>query len=95
MGCLNSKPEKKYEVVIENGVEVTKQVEVKVEEVLPASAHKKIIFLGNDYVGKTSIIRQFTDNTFEEYVPATSIVSSFGKTIETAGPNGKTIKLRL
>ena len=93
MGCIKSKPAKKYEVVIENGVEVTKPV--KVEEVLPASAHKKILFLGNDYVGKTSIIRQYTTDTFEEYVPATSIVSNFSKTIETAGPNGKTVKLRL
>ena len=95
MGCVKSKTPKKYEVVVENGVQVTKEVEVKVEEVLPASAHKKIIFLGNDYVGKTSIIRQYTEDTFEEYVPPTSIVSNFDKTIETAGPNGKPMKLRL
>ena len=95
MGCKKSKPVKKYEVVVENGVEVTKVVEVKAEEVLPASAHKKILFLGNDYVGKTSIIRQYTSDTFDDYVPATSIVSNFAKTIETAGLNGKTVKLRL
>ncbi len=56
MGCVKSKSSKKYEVVVENGVEVTKIIEVIKEEVIPASAHKKILFLGNDYTGKTSII---------------------------------------
>ena len=81
MGCLKSKPKTKQVVVVENGVEVTKTVEVIVEEVLPASAHKKILFLGEENVGKTSIIKQYLTDAFSEYVPSTSIVSNFDKVI--------------
>jgi uncharacterized protein YabE (DUF348 family) len=62
MGCLGSKqkPAKKYEVVVENGEEVKKEGVVKKEEKIPSSNHKKILFVGSDYTGKTSIIKQYT-----------------------------------
>ena len=98
MGCLNAKQKPtatKYEVVNENGEEVKKEVVVKKEEKIPTANHKKILFVGSDYTGKTSIIKQFTQNTFEDYVSATTIVSNFSKIVETALVNGKLTKFKL
>ena len=95
MGCFKSKSAKKYEVVIENGVEVQKVVEVKKEEVIQPSQHKKILILGSDYTGKTSIVKRYTQDTFEDYVAATTIVSNFGKTVDLVAVNGKSTKIRL